>query len=151
MLARCPHAQVYFAELMSEHIEQIRRNIELNSLDASRAVLAAGDLFAPLALEQFDIIASNPPYIPRTRSLPPSVTDYEPREALYGGEDGLELIRRIVDEAPAHLARPGELWMECDIANIEVAQNYLLRQGVPDVEIRTDPYERPRILVAYYP
>lgn len=62
----------------------------------------------------FDIIVSNPPYIVSNRleRLLPEIRDYEPREALDGGEDGLAAIRRIVKEGPEHLVRGGWLLLE---------------------------------------
>lgn len=98
--------------------------------------------------EQFDIIATNPPYIPETRSLSESVTLFEPKEALYAGIDGLMLIRRLVKEALAHLRTGGELWMECDISNIGEAKSLAEEAGYSQVEIRTDLYGRERLLVA---
>lgn len=148
VLKQCPSARVSFGELVPAHAELIRKNIKTNNLDGERADVRAGDLFSPLAGERYDIIATNPPYIPDTRVLDASVTTFEPHEALYAGEDGLALIRRIAAEAPAHLLEGGELWMECDIANITAAQTLLLEGGFRSAEIRTDPYGRERLLVA---
>lgn len=143
VLKHCPNAHISFGELKSEHVAQIKENLEANGLDASRAVIREGDLFAPFAGETFDIIASNPPYIPERRDLDESVTEYEPAEALFAGPDGLSIIRRILEDAPKHCS---ELWMECDVDNIEEAAKLS-----PGSEVHTDPYGRPRLLVAYYP
>ncbi len=145
ILAKIPGAHVSFGELMEEHVEQIRKNLELNGLDASRADIQAGDLFEPFAGETFDLIVTNPPYIPEGRDLPESVLEYEPEEALYSGADGLELVRSIAKEAPVHLTPGGELWIEADVENIEEAATL-----VKNPEIRTDPYGRPRLLVGHY-
>lgn len=145
VLAKVPGAHVSFGELMEEHAEQIAKNLELNGLDAARADIRAGDLFEPFSGEVFDVIVSNPPYIPLGRELPESVLEYEPEEALYAGTDGLETIRRIAEEAPRYLAPCGEVWIEADVENIAAAQNFL-----PHSEIRTDPYGRPRLLVGHY-
>lgn len=145
ILAHVPGAQVSFGELMEEHVEQIRKNLELNGLDASRADIREGDLFEPFLGETFDLIVSNPPYIPEGRELPESVLEYEPEEALYSGPDGLEVLRRIAKEAPTHLTSGGELWIEADVENIEEAARL-----VQNPEIRTDPYGRPRLLVGHY-
>lgn len=152
VLARFPHARVRFGEVAPAHSAQIRRNIEVNELDASRATVHTGDLFAPFPSDQhFDVIATNPPYVPTTRTLEPSVTNYEPSEALYAGPDGLSLIRAIAAEASKRIEQGGELWMECDIANIEEASTLLRSGGARDVEIRNDPYGRSRVCVGYYP
>lgn len=82
---------------------------------ADRADLRKGDLFAPLAAdERFDLVVSNPPYIPRAEieTLDPDVRDHEPRLALDGGEDGLDLHRRLAREAPARLVSGGAILVE---------------------------------------
>ena len=135
---------------MEEHEAVIRKNIEKNELDAARADIRIGDLFAPFADERFDLIATNPPYIPNTRKLEGSVADFEPSEALYAGQDGLSIINRICKDAPNYLNERGELWMECDIDNIEQASAKAIEDGASYTKIRTDQYQRPRLLVAYY-
>ncbi len=151
VLARFPAARVRFAELVSAHCDQIRRNIQENGLDVSRATVHIGDLFDAFPKDQrFGVIATNPPYVPETRVLDASVTDFEPMVALYAGTDGLDLIRRIAAEAPERLENEGELWMECDIDNIEEARELLLTHGAKEATIRNDVYGRPRVCVGYY-
>jgi len=151
VLARFPLARVRFSELVPEHAMLIRRSIDENNLDASRATVHTGDLFDAFPSDQrFDMIATNPPYVPETRTLDRSVTDFEPRVALYAGEDGLDLVRRIAHEASNRLESSGELWMECDIDNIEEAKELLLSGGAKHALIRNDQYGRPRVCVGYY-
>jgi release factor glutamine methyltransferase len=68
------------------------------------------DLFADVGERPFDLVVSNPPYIPADEyvALEPNVRDHEPRRALYGGVDGLDVYRRLVPGA-ALLLRPGGL------------------------------------------
>lgn len=150
LLKHCPQVHVSFGELRKEHTELIKTNLERNNLDATRATIHFGDLFAPFAGERFDLIVTNPPYIPEARELEQSVKDYEPSEALFAGADGLQVISQIAKEASAHLHPSGELWMECDIANIEKAKALLTDGGAQEVSLFNDQYERPRVLVAYY-
>lgn len=151
VLSRFPNARVRFLEFVPEHAALIRRNIEENGLDASRATVHVGDLFDAFPRDQrFGVIATNPPYVPETRTLEESVTDFEPSIALYAGPDGLSLIRTIAAEAAGRLEPSGELWMECDIENIEAAKDLLLEGGAARAEIRTDLYGRPRVCVGYY-
>lgn len=150
VLAAFPGAKVSFAEVVPAHVEQIRKNIETNKLDASRAIVRESDLFSAFAYERFDVVASNPPYVPAERLLDSSVTEHEPAEALYSGTDGLDLIRRIAHDAHTHLSPKSVLWMECDVANIDEASTLLMDNGFGHVEIRTDLYGRPRIVVGYY-
>jgi HemK-like putative methylase len=145
VLKYCPNAMVSFGELNKRHREEIKNSLEANGLDAARATIRSGDLFEPFGGARFNIIATNPPYIPDRRELDESVVDYEPPEALYGGPDGLSVIRKIAEETPDHIHPGGELWMECDIENIEEAKSLL-----PKGKLLTDPFGRPRLLVAYY-
>lgn len=168
VLKHCPNTRVSFVELVSKHVSTIRKNIEVNGLDALRTALYTGDLFTPLKSKKitthnivqhlvldnegenrvFDIIACNPPYIPETRVLDASVRAYEPAEALWSGADGLTLINRIIIEAPSYLADHGELWMECDTSNIRQARE-LASKVFRETHIRTDQYGRERLLVAH--
>ena len=150
VLAHVRNARVSFAELSPLHSSLISMNTDGNGLDSERTTIRSGDLFASYVGQKFHAIATNPPYIPRGRELDDTVLQFEPREALYAGEDGLEIVRRIVSEAPAHLCPGGELWMECDIENIQQAGALMRARGFESVEIRNDHYGRPRIVVGYF-
>jgi release factor glutamine methyltransferase len=149
-LARLPNARVYFGELDPAHEPTIRKNIRENGLDASRATIGMGDLFEPFGDERFDIIAANPPYVPQDRVLPASVALYEPPVALFAGESGLDVIRRIALLLPKHLARGGSAWVECDRGHAEATRALFEEQGFR-ADIRTDQYGKPRIVVVSFP
>jgi HemK-like putative methylase len=149
VLKAFPFAQVTFSELVPEHCELIRKNIEVNSLHSERADIRQSDLFLNFGDERWDVVAANPPYIPQGRELDMGVTNYEPGIALFSGSDGLDLIRRLAVDVPSRLHSEGELWLECDISNIREAAQ--LPVGSARTEILTDPYDRPRVVVAYYP
>lgn len=144
-LARLPQARVYFGEIDPAHEATISKNIYENNLDTSRTDIRIGDLFEPFENMQFDIIAANPPYIPASRSLPVSVTDYEPSQALYAGDDGLDIIRRIAMELPKHLAPGGIAWIEVDSAHAAAACALFTDQGL-QASIQNDQYGEPRII-----
>jgi len=90
-----------------------RGNAEAASM-AGQVEFVAGDLFAPLAGQTFDVIVSNPPYIAdgERRTLEPEVGEWEPEAALFAGADGLDVIRRLVKEAPVMLRPGGVLVLE---------------------------------------
>jgi release factor glutamine methyltransferase len=146
-LSRLPNTQVYFGEIDEKHKATILKNIRENNLDESRIHICIGDLFEPFGDMTFDIIAVNPPYIPAGRKLPRSVAEYEPAIALYAGNDGLDVTRRIAAELPKRLAANGEAWIECDSPNIEAALALFTAQGL-SAEIRTDQYGNPRVIYA---
>lgn len=145
-----PYMEIFFGELDPAHETSIRKNIRENGLDEKRADIRIGDLFEPFSDMKFDIIAANPPYIPAGRALPESVIDYEPARALYAGRGGLAVICRIARELPAHLAKSGIAWIECDSSHAEKARALFRAQGLA-AEIRTDQYQRPRVIVVSFP
>jgi len=80
---------------------------------AGRVRLHRGDLFAPLAGKRYDLIISNPPYVTdaAVAAFPPEYAA-EPKLAHAGGADGLDLVRRILSDAPGHLEADGKLLVE---------------------------------------
>ena len=145
-LRALPTAHVYVGEIDAAHQKTIEKNIQENNLDASRAHIGIGDLFAPFGAQTFDIIACNPPYIPEKRTLPESVRAYEPKEALFSGTDGLSLIREIAKQLPRHLNKGGAAWIECDTAHIENAQTLFESAGF-STHIQNDQYATARVVV----
>jgi release factor glutamine methyltransferase len=94
-----------------------------------RLTLFEGSLFEPFPGQAFDLIVSNPPYIPTAdlETLQPEVRDYEPCQALDGGPDGLDFYRLIIPAAPEYLAPGGWLLFEVGIAEAEpVAELFTL-------------------------
>ena len=150
ILRYVPESKVYFGEIDPMHEATIRKNIQENKLGASRAEVRIGDLFAPFAGMQFDFIAANPPYVPERRALPESVARYEPALALRAGEDGLAVIHRIAKDLAKFLAPRGEAWIECDSEHAEAARALFIHEGFA-AELRTDQYDRPRLLVVSFP
>lgn len=127
---------------------------KLNARDlsvADRAVFVVSDCFESLDSReyQFDLIASNPPYVPAevVPELQREVRDHEPLVALSPGPDGLSMIRRLLQEAPAFLKQNGHLIMEIGFDQGEKVQS-LVDAGVWRLlELRPDLQGIPRILV----
>jgi ribosomal protein L3 glutamine methyltransferase len=107
-----PRAHIDAADLSAGALALARRNVKSHRLE-DRIALHRGDLFGPLAGRRYDLILSNPPYVDARgmARLPPEYR-HEPRLALAAGSDGLDLVRRILDEAPRHLTRDGALLCE---------------------------------------
>ena len=109
-----PTANVVAADLSAEAAAVARENAAALGV-ADRVDVRVGDLFEPVAGElPFAVVTANPPYIPGgdIAKLDRNVRDYEPRLALDGGADGLDLHRRILAGAPGHLAAGGRLFVE---------------------------------------
>jgi ribosomal protein L3 glutamine methyltransferase len=107
-----PGAQVHASDLSSAALAVARRNVEQHGL-RERVRLIRSDLFAGLGAMRYDLIVSNPPYVSSAamRRLPAEYR-YEPGLALAAGKDGLELLRRVLADAPAHLSPAGLLVCE---------------------------------------
>ncbi len=107
-----PNAAIDAADLSADALAVAERNIEEHEL-ADRISVLQGDLFQPLAGERYDVILTNPPYVDAeaVAAFPPEYAA-EPRIAHAGGEDGLEIVRRILAEAPQHLTPKGVLICE---------------------------------------
>jgi release factor glutamine methyltransferase len=101
-----------------------------------------GDLLAPVAAESFELILSNPPYVPATdrSSLSVEVRDHEPPLALFAGNDGLSIYRRLVPSAHTVLVPGGFLLLEIGfgqqqaILELLAASNFASIQFIPDLQ-----------------
>ena len=131
-------ADVRGVEKSSEALALAQKNIERHAV---RVTLFEGSLFEPFPGERFDLIVSNPPYIPSADldSLQPEVRDFEPRAALDGGADGLAFYRQIVPEAPAHLDPGGWLMVEVGIGQAEAVTALFASAGFRDIFTAKDP------------
>jgi ribosomal protein L3 glutamine methyltransferase len=107
-----PRARIDAVDLSAGALSLARRNVATHRL-GERVALHHGDLFAPIGRRRYDLIICNPPYVDATAmaKLPPEYR-HEPRLALAAGKDGLDLVRRIVDQAPRHLTKSGALLCE---------------------------------------
>jgi release factor glutamine methyltransferase len=88
-------------------------------------------MFEPFPGQKFDLIVSNPPYIPTAdmESLQPEVRDYEPLQALDGGPDGLAFYRAIIPSAPDHLNPGGWLIVEVGIGEADAVREMFSAAG----------------------
>ncbi len=107
-----PNALVDAVDISRDALAVAARNVGDHGLE-ERITLHCGDLFKPLGDKRYDLIISNPPYVDAEgmAALPPECRA-EPKLAFDGGADGLDIVRRILDEAGAHLAPEGGLLCE---------------------------------------
>jgi release factor glutamine methyltransferase len=108
--------RVLASDISGKALEVASGNARMLEADQKVSFLE-GDLFAPIperAKGRTHMVLTNPPYIngKDMAALAPEVKDFEPRQALYGGPDGLDIIRRIIEEAPGWLVPGGLLLME---------------------------------------
>ncbi len=140
------------SDLSGEALEVAGENVKRHELD-DKIQLVQSDLFEGIDIGEcgaFDLIVSNPPYISDVEfaKLDANVKDYEPRGALYGGADGLDYYRQIVEKADGYLTAGGKLMVEIgydqgdDVAGLFEGAGYL-----QDVLVVKDSLGHPRIVV----
>ena len=139
--ANAPQCRTVLADVSEEALKICRQNIRRNDLNARVTCVQADARQAPSSvLWDFDVIASNPPYIP-TRDidgLDSSVRDYEPHLALDGGDDGLDFYRDIAEKWRTALRLGGVLLFEVGIGQAADVEQILARCGYEDIETFQD-------------
>ncbi|MBS2022765.1 MAG: peptide chain release factor N(5)-glutamine methyltransferase [Deltaproteobacteria bacterium] len=143
---------VDLVELSTDAVLVTRQNAERHG--AGRAHVHQGDLFAPLTPgTRYDVITANPPYIPATDkpTLAPEIVQHEPALALFGGDDGLVTIRRLVAEVPRWLSPRGSFFMELDPSQDDAALHLAERAGLIEATVVKDLAGLSRVLCARSP
>jgi release factor glutamine methyltransferase len=137
-----PEAKVIGIDSSPEALRIAQKNAEYHQM-ADRCRFIEGHLLDPLT-EKVDLIISNPPYIPtkEIEKLEPQIRDFEPREALDGGKDGLHYIRQLIEGSP------GRLLMEFGFGQAEIIKD-LAQKHFKQVEIYQDLAGIDRILKAW--
>jgi release factor glutamine methyltransferase len=131
-------------------LELARANAERLGL-SDRISLVRSDLYGSLSEgERYEVIVSNPPYVREAdwETLEPEIRDHEPREALAGGADGLEVIRRVLAGAPARLEELGVVMVEVGMGQSAEAAACARSAGFGRVETVRDCGSIERFVVA---
>jgi release factor glutamine methyltransferase len=134
-----PQCEVNSVDVSGEALEVARSNAEANGATVQ---FFQGSLFEPFAGRRFDMVVSNPPYIPNHEmaTLQPEVRGFEPAGALDGGADGLDFYRSIVGAAPEHLNAAG--WLIFEVGAGQAPQVLGLLKGggfTEETFTQTDP------------
>ncbi|MEU6586430.1 peptide chain release factor N(5)-glutamine methyltransferase [Nocardia sp. NPDC046763] len=149
-----PDVQVHAVELDTEALAWARRNARQLADEGDTAIdLHAGDVTDPAILEQLngrvDVVVSNPPYIPEDAELAPEVIDHDPHRALFGGPDGLSVIRPMTATIARLLRENGTVAVEHDDTNgAGVAALFTAHGGFTDIVEHPDLAGKPRFVVA---
>lgn len=119
-----PRAKVDAVDLSKDALTVAKKNVAEYRLE-DRVSLHEGDLFAPLAGRRYDVILCNPPYVTDTSMgrLPKEYL-HEPKLALAGGPDGMNVIRRLLREARSYLKRGGVLVVEVGGERVTVEKQF---------------------------
>lgn len=140
-------------DISPDALQIARENADKLTL-SDRVTFVQGSLFAPLAKDQrYAVIVSNPPYIPSAEiaTLMEDVRDHEPKLALDGGEDGMDLLKIILSEGLKYIEPDGLMVLEFATGQGAALQSIAENAGWKKVEVRKDLTGRERVLVARGP
>jgi release factor glutamine methyltransferase len=132
-------ARITTIDVSADALALARENAARNAVSEQLRFLQ-GDLLEPVAGEQFDLVVSNPPYVPeRDRgSLSVEVREYEPSQALFAGEDGLDVYRRLIPAGYAVLAPGGYMLLEIGYGQAEGVRALLAGSGFKEIDFVPD-------------
>ena len=144
-----PFAEITATDISAEAQAVAKANVARNGV-ADRVRFFKGDLLEAVAGEHFDIVISNPPYVPEIdhATLDVEVRDYEPAQALFAGEDGLQIYRRLIPAAFGALVPGGFLALEIGYGQRAGIEALLVREGFAGIEFIPDLQGIARVAVA---
>jgi release factor glutamine methyltransferase len=155
LAAKCPQACIVATDISAAALALAGENAVKNGV-ADRIEFRAGDGWAALETagsgqRQFDLIVSNPPYIPSAEiaTLDPEVRDFDPGLALDGGADGLDFYRRLAIGAKPFLKPAGKMMLEFGDGQAEAIKRILEDEKWIVEAVKEDYSQRARILVAH--
>ena len=149
LAARFPQARVHAVDISDDALALARENV--NRLELSdRINFVKGSLLEPLN-GTFDLIVANLPYVARTEcdSLAREVL-HDPEVALFAGQQGDEVIRELIEQAPARLRPGGLLALEIGLGQEKGLCDFLSRNNYHDIESKTDYSGTPRFIFSRY-
>lgn len=147
--ANVPECRVVLGELSEGALRTCKQNVRRNNLNARVTCLSVDAMEPPASsLWDFDVIVSNPPYIPTAdiETLDHSVKDFEPHMALDGGEDGLDFYRFIAAKWKTALRLGGTLIFEVGIGQAPAVEEILALNGYEDIKTTMDSGEIWRVV-----
>ena len=151
-----PEWDITATDISESALAVAEKNAETHAC-AAQITFLAGDLFDPIkAIDpntetRFDWIVCNPPYVKKTEwdALSPDVRDYEPEIALFAGDDGLVVIRRLITEAPEYLVPNGKLILEIGETQADTVQTLINAEpAYCNYKLLKDYAEKERIVLA---
>lgn len=150
LAVKCDAARITALDVSTNALDLARQNAARNGV-AERISFVQTNALAMLPAEmRFDLLVSNPPYIPTAEiaALQPEVRDYEPRDALDGGSDGLDFYGQFAAGAAARLQPGGKIMVEFGDGQAPALRNMFEQQNWIVERIVDDYTQRPRVLIA---
>ncbi len=147
-----PFSQITATDISAAALAVAKGNAARNGV-ADRVQFFEADLLDPLDHQPFDIVISNPPYVPESdrATLDVEVRNYEPAQALFAGDDGLAIYRRLIPTAFGALIPGGYVLLEIGYGQQEAIQALLKKEGFAAIEFFGDLQGIPRVAVARRP
>ncbi len=149
-----PNAKIIATDICDAALAVAATNIEKHHLQ-DKITLLSGDLFDPiipqLDVGKFDLIVCNPPYVSSSEyeKLDKNVKNYEPRLALFAGDDGMDIYRRIIERIDSFLKSDAALILEIGYAQGQAIKELLEQAGTfAEVRIEKDLHNNDRIVTA---
>lgn len=149
LAARFPQHRVILVDNSMKALRLSRTNVLRNKVTRNATVIEADAMKAPpMLLGRFDLIVCNPPYVPTAEigTLDSSVRDYEPREALDGGEDGLAFYRAIIPAWKRVLREKGCMLFECGEGQADTVRDLMSREGFTNTATYRDTAGTERVV-----
>jgi release factor glutamine methyltransferase len=143
-----PDAKVYGTDISEKALQFAQENADMNRIQ--NVTFLKGNLFDPVKKNlRFDLIISNPPYIESgsIQDLEPEIKDWEPLEALDGGDDGLAYYRVIIPQAGDYLKEHGYLMFELGVNQADRVKKMEEEAGFQDVSVVRDFAGIERIII----
>lgn len=143
-----PHYQKISVGASKNLLKQIEINLKINNITKNRCKIIKSDVFSKVE-GRFDYILANPPYIPTARKnkVQKSVLKYEPKIALFGGEDGLFYVKKFLAEAKNFLNSDGKIYMELDSIQKKQIEKLLKQYHYKSWKFHKDQYGKWRYVV----
>jgi len=152
LAAKCLDAKIIVTDISADALALAKENAARNNV-AEWIEFLPGDGFAALPdVTRFDLVISNPPYIPSAEieTLQPEVRDFDPRAALDGGADGLDFYRRISMEAKPFLKPDGKMMLEFGDGQASAVKKIFENEKWIVEAVQEDYSQRARILIAHH-
>lgn len=147
LASELPHAEIHACDISDEALEIARINAARLGM-GGKVLFRKSDLLSVYAGEKFDFVISNPPYVGEADSdkVQKQVREFEPKIAVFSGQEGMDIYRNLVPQAQEHLRDGG--WFVAEIGFSEEAKVRDLLRGWSDGQVTADLQGIPRVIAA---
>lgn len=147
ILKNIPRSQVAFADINRQNLLQIETNLKLNQIQTQTYSLIQSDIFQNIK-NNYNYILANPPYIAyhNKNKVQKSVLDFEPHQALFAKNNGLDYIKKFLSQARKYLTKNGKIYLEFDNCQKESVKKILAQCHYSDYHFYKDQFNKWRYL-----